>query len=100
MPILKENKLEYSYFWLQMVLGSLCHTVAHPACDMSMTQKVKMISDLKESSFFYDWIMDVNLRDLIKLSSLRYGVLLWLYKCGFYKSCIRLYQIQYKKHMK
>lgn len=100
MPVLKENRLEYSYFWLQMVLGSLCHTVAHPACSISITQKVKMVSELKESSCFYDWIMDVKLRDLIKLSSLRYGILLWFYKYGFYKSCLRLYQIQYKKHMK
>lgn len=99
-PVLKENRLEYAYFWLQMVLGSLCHTIAHPACNIPIAQKIKMVSDLKEASCFYTWIMDVKLRDIVRLSSLRYGVLLWLYKHGFYKLCIRLYEIQYKRQMK
>lgn len=100
MPVLKENRLEYSYFWLQMVLGSLCHTIAHPACNMLIDQKIKIISDLKETSCFYTWIMDVKLRELIKLSSFRYGILFWFYKHGFYKSCLRLYEIQYRRQMK
>lgn len=99
MPILKENKLEYSYFWLQMVLGSLCHTLAHPACKMSIAEKVKIVSGLKEAPHFHDWILDTDLFDLVKIASLRYGLLLWLYKHCFYSLCVILYEMQYRERM-
>lgn len=39
LPQLESQRLEYSYFWLQMVLGALCNIISNPLCPLKKTKR-------------------------------------------------------------
>ena len=88
----KAQPVEYTYFWLQSVLGALCHTIAHPKCNLSYNEKVNLLLNLQNFQSFHSWILDVSPWSIIKLASMQYALLLWLYKHKYYKMCVKLYE--------
>lgn len=100
LPTLEEQKLEYTFFWLQTVLGSLCNTLGHPQCKIDGKEKIEILKSLKKNSYYKDWMMSVSFVRLAKMYPLKYALLLWLYKNDFYDQCISLYRVKYKHTMK
>lgn len=95
----ENHKVEYAYWWLQVVLGSLCHTLAHPSCKLTCKEKIKVIKGLKEVKSFRKWILnDIKSSELKKIASKKYVLLKYLYRFHFYGVCLKLYEFQYFKN--
>jgi len=94
---IEREKAEYTYFWLRMCLGGVCHFLALPQCDWSKEKKVNTLRHLMEDSFFKKWILKQPPFSIRRIASKQYMLLLWLYQHRLYSICIRLYQIQFKR---
>lgn len=82
---------DYFSFWIQRVLGDLCHFLAHPKNPLKSDEKKQLVSRLKESKYLcHSTLKCENVK-------LRYKVLWILFKLDRYGSCIGLYQLLNKK---
>lgn len=99
-PILENDKLGYSYFWLQNTLGSLCHVISHPQCTIKIKNKVQILKNLRNDKFFRPWILQISSFSIAQHYGYKYGILHFAYKYGFYNLCLQLYAIEYRKIMK
>lgn len=93
----ENDKLGYTFFFLQLILGSLTHTLAHPKCLLSIDDKVKYLSNLRNQSYVPNWLFSSSIFSIEQISSLKYVVLFLLYKWKMYGWCIRLYKVLYKR---
>lgn len=93
---INSQKTEYIYFWLQMSLGSICHCLANPNCDIKKSRKFEILEELKQEAFFKSWILDCPAISIKKIAPLQYVMLLWFYQHNMYWLCLKLYSIQYK----
>lgn len=94
---LETQETEYTYFFLEMVLGALCHVIAHPQCELSAVEKTSLIASLRKQPYYKDFIQHVSPLALWRISKHRYTLLLWLFQHKMYAACLWLYERQYKK---
>lgn len=93
---LEHQQVEYTYFFLEMVLGSLCHTIAHPQCELSKAEKIDLLASLRQQTFFKDFILQISPFSIWHISKHRYSLLLYLFQHKFYAACLSLYKRQYR----
>lgn len=94
---LESQQSEYTYFFLEMVLGSLCHTIAHPHCELNKAEKLRRISSIREQSYYKDFIQHISPFSLWHLPKHQYILLLWMFQRKMYAACLWMYERQYKK---
>lgn len=92
---LKKN--EYLYWWLKTVLGSLCHTIAHPLCKLPHSDKIVLIRNLRTRKAYNKVFISIKeLVELYKIAPKQYCLLLMFYKLHLYGACLKIYEIKYK----
>lgn len=92
---LNKHKKEYTYFWLKMSLGDVCHLLSHPNCNLTKKEKTNILKNLTKNDFFNTNFLNTSYSILKNTIPRKYILLLWLYQHNMYSSCLYLYKIQY-----
>lgn len=87
---LNQYKFDYTYLLLRQYIAPICSLYSNKGCKLSVKEKKEKIHAIKTESFFLDFCNQQDIRKIFQ-KSIKYGLLYFLFKYGFYGLILKMY---------